>query len=427
MYGMSIDGADDLEKVASSGTDAQHRMETVSPDFATGPQVAGADEAEPSDGVFQDHPSTVRNVESEERSEDKPNLRESQVEVGDYDTKYGDFGSMEPSALRKDAAVEGDVGQAETQNGDSEGDDDETETPAEKPMGAETDDGPPEADLELITEELLSCVPEGIQRLFTLLDALVGVAEEERASDALLDVALSVMVDALFHSIDMGLMAPLARWLSTSSDAPEITAQVAVDRDAGKAHVHVRRDNEDILVRGRVDISRREVRRRALDHLSGVRVAEITIGHEGITVRARDDAGRIVGKAADIIRRPVSRAIDGQERSRAAQPPIWRRLSPSEARADAALLRTLRDIHVGRLSLQVRVRYSDLGSGRPLDPPEVLEVRPSGLPYPGVPDCQGEWWRALIERGWLRLPARNASPQKYLVSDAGKGALGCAP
>jgi hypothetical protein len=119
--------------------------------------------------------------------------------------------------------------------------------------------------------------------------------------------------------------------------------------------------------------------------------------------------------------------LEGRELARACAVSVCARengwMGAERVDVEAALLRTLRDIDDGHLSLWVRVRYFDAVTGQRLKTPVVAEVHPDRQPYPGVPDRRGEWWRALVERGWLELPPPGSFPMRYFVSDDGKHAF----
>lgn len=98
-----------------------------------------------------------------------------------------------------------------------------------------------------------------------------------------------------------------------------------------------------------------------------------------------------------------------------------------DARQEAAMLRTLQDLHDGHLQLWVSMRFYDEMTGEPLEPPIAGETRPDRAPDIGTPNPTGEWWAPFATRGWIRLPsAAEANHNRWIVTEEGRRVLAAA-
>lgn len=84
---------------------------------------------------------------------------------------------------------------------------------------------------------------------------------------------------------------------------------------------------------------------------------------------------------------------------------------------EAALLRNLRDIGDGHLTLWINPDDYDLAEG-PLAP--QLRVYPDRSPAIGTP--AGSWWELLVWQGWV-APHVVAGRPYYRITDAGRRAV----
>lgn len=90
---------------------------------------------------------------------------------------------------------------------------------------------------------------------------------------------------------------------------------------------------------------------------------------------------------------------------------------------DVTVMRNLRDIADGHLSLWVEVHRFDPDTGQPLHTPIVASVRPDRAPSAGTPNPGGEWWWPYVDSGWIEIPPQAAARQHYQLSDAGRAKL----
>lgn len=96
------------------------------------------------------------------------------------------------------------------------------------------------------------------------------------------------------------------------------------------------------------------------------------------------------------------------------------------ARHEAAILRTLRDIADGHITLRVTIHRFDPHTGERLAEPELIETTSDRAPAGAYPRRGREpwegWWDLLAERGWIRLPTAR-EPDCWQVTDEGRQAL----
>jgi hypothetical protein len=97
-----------------------------------------------------------------------------------------------------------------------------------------------------------------------------------------------------------------------------------------------------------------------------------------------------------------------------------------ESRHEAAILRTLRDIECGHITLRCSVRYFDVRTGERLPSPVLERTASDRAPAVGFPQSGREpwecWWDLLAERGWIRLPTER-EPACWQVTDEGRRVL----
>lgn len=95
-------------------------------------------------------------------------------------------------------------------------------------------------------------------------------------------------------------------------------------------------------------------------------------------------------------------------------------------RHEAAILRTLRDIEAGHITLRCLVIHYDTTTGERLPEPELVETEADRAPAAGYPRIASEpwwcWWDLLAERGWIRLPTER-EPSCWQVTEEGRSAL----
>jgi hypothetical protein len=82
-------------------------------------------------------------------------------------------------------------------------------------------------------------------------------------------------------------------------------------------------------------------------------------------------------------------------------------LNASEERA---LLRTLRDICDGHLTLWAETAARDPHTGEEYPLPRIVHVTPDRTPAAGTPNADGDWWTVMLRRGWLALHMRAGRP-----------------
>lgn len=92
-----------------------------------------------------------------------------------------------------------------------------------------------------------------------------------------------------------------------------------------------------------------------------------------------------------------------------------------DARREAAMLRTLRDLDDGHIQLWVRVRRFDPDTGERLPVPDVSDTHPDRMPAGALPDQPGDWWTQFAERGWSAPPPPGHN--RWVVTDEGRRVL----
>jgi hypothetical protein len=89
---------------------------------------------------------------------------------------------------------------------------------------------------------------------------------------------------------------------------------------------------------------------------------------------------------------------------------------------EAAILRTLRDIECGHITLRCSVRRYDARSGEPLATPMLEWTMADRPPAAGFPRRRTPWWDLLAERGWIRPPV-DREPSYWQMTAAGRQVL----
>lgn len=69
---------------------------------------------------------------------------------------------------------------------------------------------------------------------------------------------------------------------------------------------------------------------------------------------------------------------------------------------ESALLRALRDVNDGHLTLWVDPAQYDMTHGQ-LVPDGELRIIPDRTLPAGIPDPAGRWWLPLLRRGWVDI------------------------